>query len=61
MSENQKNMYDVFKKNDANYVQLSPLSFLPRVANIFPNKDAVIYGERKYSWKNDTNVFVPKK
>ena len=45
-------MYDVFKKNDANYVQLSPLSFLPRVANIFPNKDAVIYGERKYSWKN---------
>ena len=52
MSENQKNMYDVFKKNDANYVQLSPLSFLPRVANIFPNKDAVIYGERKYSWKN---------
>ena len=52
MSENQKNMYDVFKKNDANYVQLSPLSFLPRVANIFPNKEAVIYGERKYSWKN---------
>ena len=52
MSENQKNMYDVFKKNDANYVQLSPLSFLPRVANIFSNKEAVIYGERKYSWKN---------
>ena len=52
MSENQKNMYDVFNKTEANYVQLSPLSFLPRVANIFPNKDAVLYGKRKYNWLN---------
>ena len=53
MSDNKEtNMYDVFKKTEANYVQLSPLSFLPRVANIFPDKDGVIYGNRKYTWKN---------
>ena len=55
MSENQKNMYDVFKKTEANYVQLSPLSFLPRVANIFPHKEAVLYGSRKYNWQTVYN------
>ena len=45
-----KGMYDVFEKVEANHVSLSPLSFLPRVADIFPNRNAIIYENRKYSW-----------
>lgn len=37
-------------KRPANYVPLSPLSFLPRIARIFGERDAVIYGTRRYSW-----------
>jgi fatty-acyl-CoA synthase len=34
------------EKNGANYVPLSPLTFLKRAAHIFPDKVAVIHGER---------------
>ena len=50
MSNPPNQMYNIFEKVEANHVPLSPLSFLPRVANIFPNRTAVIYGNRKYSW-----------
>ncbi|MAL91238.1 MAG: acyl-CoA synthetase [Pseudomonas sp.] len=35
--------------NDANHVPLSPLSFLKRAAHIYPERDAVIHGARRYS------------
>ena len=34
----------------ANHIPLTPLSFLPRIASIYPKRDAVIYGKRKYNW-----------
>ena len=37
-------------RRPANYVPLTPLSFLPRVADIYPDRVAVIYGNRRYSW-----------
>ena len=37
-------------KNPANYVALSPLSFLPRSADVFPDKIALIHGELRQSW-----------
>lgn len=37
-------------RNAANYVPLSPLSFLSRAAAVFPGRVAVIYGKRRYSW-----------
>ncbi|HYR24785.1 MAG TPA: acyl-CoA synthetase [Aquabacterium sp.] len=37
-------------KNAANYVSLSPLSFLTRTARIYPNRTAIIYGELRQSW-----------
>ncbi len=37
--------------NDANYVPLSPLSFLKRAAHIYPDRDAVIHGARRYSYR----------
>ena len=37
-------------KNDANYVPLTPLSFLERAKDIYPNYEALIYEDRKYTW-----------
>ncbi|MDN7143170.1 acyl-CoA synthetase [Pseudomonas sp. JQ170] len=37
--------------NDANYVPLSPVSFLKRAAHIYPDRDAVIHGSRRYSYR----------
>src|SRR6267378_3876333 len=38
-------------KNAANYVPLSPIGFLLRSASVYPNRLAVAYGERRYSWR----------
>ncbi len=37
-------------KNPANFVALSPLSYLERAALVYPGRVAVIYGERRQSW-----------
>ena len=37
-------------KNDANYVALSPLSFLNRSASTFTNRTSMIYGNQKFTW-----------
>ena len=42
--------FEVFRKTKANYQPLSPLSFLKRTADIFPDRLAVVYGERRYTW-----------
>jgi fatty-acyl-CoA synthase len=38
------------EKNPANYVPLSPLSFLERSAYIYPKRISVIQGDRQYTW-----------
>ena len=35
----------------ANYVPLSPLSFLPRAAAVYPRGTAVIHGTRQWTWQ----------
>ncbi|MCV0429306.1 MAG: AMP-binding protein, partial [Roseibium sp.] len=42
--------YEAFSRKVANHVPLSPLSFLERTAAIFPDRDAVIYNEQRYTW-----------
>ncbi len=37
-------------KNPANYAPLTPLSFLPKAAAVFPNRVAVIHGARRFTW-----------
>ncbi len=37
-------------KNPANYVPLTPLSFLRRAARVYPHRDAAIYNGRRRSW-----------
>ncbi len=38
-------------KNSANYVALSPLTFIKRAAYVYPTKTAVVYGEKRFTWK----------
>ena len=45
------NKYDQnLDKNNANFVPLTPLSFLERAKDIYPNYEALIYEDRKYTW-----------
>ena len=37
-------------KNRANFVPLTPLSFLQRAKDIYPNYEAIIYEDKKYTW-----------
>ena len=47
MSSYDKNL----DKNEANFVPLSPLTFLERTKDIYPNYESLIYESRKYTWK----------
>ena len=38
-------------KNPANYAPLTPLSFLERAAQVYPDRVSVIHGDRQYRWK----------
>ena len=37
-------------KTEANYASLSPLSFLPKAAETYPNGIAIIHGEQRRTW-----------
>ena len=46
------NPYDIgLDKNAANYVPLTPIGFLVRSASVYPNRLAVVHGERRYNWR----------
>ncbi|GHC86804.1 acyl-CoA synthetase [Pseudorhodoferax aquiterrae] len=38
-------------RNAANFVALSPLSFLERAAAVYPQRRAIVYGERVQDWR----------
>ena len=42
-------------KNTANYVPLSPLSFISRAKDIYPNYESLVYGKRSYTWVETYN------
>jgi len=42
--------YDQLEANAANFVALTPLTFLQRSADIYPQREALIYNRRRYSW-----------
>src|SRR5262249_43373558 len=37
-------------KNAANYVPLSPMSFLRRAAEVYPDRPSLLHGARRYTW-----------
>lgn len=45
------NNFQAFPRTAANYVPLTPLSFIARTADIFPDRVALIYGDKAYSWR----------
>ena len=46
------NPYDLgLDKNEANFVALSPISFIERTAHVYPDRIAVIYGSHRQSWR----------
>lgn len=46
------NKYNIdLDKCGANHQALTPIRFLQRSADVFPNRTAVIYKDRKYTWK----------
>src|ERR1700736_4804036 len=46
------NPYEIgLDKNAANYVPLTPIGFLRRSASVYPDRLAVAYGARRYSWR----------
>ncbi len=38
-------------KNSANYIPLTPITFIERTKDIYPNYEAIIYGNRSYTWR----------
>ncbi|MDC0033267.1 acyl-CoA synthetase [Alphaproteobacteria bacterium] len=50
-TKRQSNIYDWdLDRDPANYQPLTPLGFLPRAASIYPDKTAVIHGNKRYSY-----------
>jgi fatty-acyl-CoA synthase len=45
-----KNLWSQLKPGPANRRELSPLAFLPRAAEIYPQRVAVVHGERRISY-----------
>ena len=37
-------------KNNANYIPLTPLTFIERTKDVYPNYESVVYGNRFYTW-----------
>jgi fatty-acyl-CoA synthase len=52
MTQAMTNPYEMgLDKNPANFVPLSPIGFLLRSAAVYPDYPAVIYGTRRYGWR----------
>jgi len=51
-----KNYYEMdLDKNATNFVPLSPLSFIERTKDVYPDYTSVIYGNRSYTWLETYN------
>jgi fatty-acyl-CoA synthase len=38
-------------QNPANYAPLTPLSFLVRSTQVYPDRLAVVHGDQRFTWK----------
>ena len=46
-----QNLWGELKPGPANFTALSPISFLPRAAEIFPDRTAVVHGAKRISYR----------
>lgn len=53
MSLEKQNIYDMhLAQNSANHVPLTPLQFLERTAQVYPDRISIIHGDTQYRWKD---------
>ena len=46
-----QNIYaDGLNKSPANYVPISPLTFLERAVSVYPENNSIVHGERRFTW-----------
>lgn len=38
-------------KNQANFVPLTPMTFIKRAGFVYPDKESIVYGDKRYTWK----------
>ena len=51
MESNNKSPYEQgLDQSPANYIPLSPLSFIERSASVWPEQESIVYGTRRYTW-----------
>ena len=44
-------MYDTqLDRNDANHAPLTPLSFIERAAEVYPERLAIVHGDLRQNW-----------
>ncbi len=54
-----ENIYEKgLERNSANFTPITPLLFLERSAQIYPNKLAVIHGKLRQTWAQTTSAAV---
>ena len=46
-----KEAYEALGYNRANYVPLTPISFLPRTTDIYGDRESIVYGDKRYNWR----------
>ncbi|KAK2991937.1 hypothetical protein RJ640_027828 [Escallonia rubra] len=51
MRTSQNRVMDCLKPCSANYVPLSPISFLERATSVYSDRVSIIYGDTRYSWR----------
>ena len=39
------------ERNEANYTPLTPVSFLAKAANVYPERTAIIHGAARRNWR----------
>ncbi|MFN0303439.1 MAG: acyl-CoA synthetase [Burkholderiales bacterium] len=51
MASNRLNPYNIgLDKNPANFAALSPVGFIARTAEVYPDRVAVVHGARRFTW-----------
>jgi fatty-acyl-CoA synthase len=46
-----KNIYELnLSKNNANFLPLTPLSFIERTAAVYPNRLSIVHGNKQFTW-----------
>jgi fatty-acyl-CoA synthase len=43
--------FDDLPKNQANYAPLTPLAFIERAADVYPDRLSMVYGSQRWTWK----------